>query len=462
MKKTVYNILRITGTVLLVFTLSTSCEKEWLSEDWNINPNAPSDVTMDLLLPAIQIEMGYNLVGNNTTRTTNLWMQQFDGTSRQSFTEMRYQMSPADVNNLWNSMYSGGMMTAKVLIDKGDANESPHFSGAGKVLMAAMLGVFTDLFGDLPYSDALNGQEGNLSPTFDTQQEIYATIQTLLTEAISDLGVADADNAIDLAGDIMYGGDTDEWIEAAWALKARHALQLSKVNGNQAYSDALSFAGSAISSNGGDMDVTWDAQDHNPLFQFMEERGDIRMCETFLNYFIAGDPRIAEFFGLDADGGISGGAPAGENEKVSSPGAALASQTSPTTMISYAEVKFIEAEANLALGNAAPALAAYQAAVAASLAKIVGGDNSTWLDANINNETVITLDKIMLQKYLALHGQVQPFSDWRRTGFPALSLVNGAKTTEIPRRFPYSQSEITYNPNTPENIVITQRLWWDQ
>jgi hypothetical protein len=406
--------------------------------------------------------MGFNLMGNNTVRTTNLWMQQFDGYSRQSFTEMRYQLTPADVNNVWNSMYSGGLMTTKVIIDKATAAESPHYSGVAKVLTATILGVLTDLFGDLPYSDALNGQEGNLTPTFDSQQAIYGTIQTLLTEAIDELG--STDNAIDLAGDAIYDADLDSWIAAAWALKARHALQLSKVNGNQAYTDALTYAANAMSSNSGDMDVVWTAQDKNPLYQFMVDRGDIRMCETFLNLFIADDPRIPRFFGPDAAGGISGGTPAGENDATSVPGPFLASQTSPTTMISYAEVKFIEAEANFQLNHKAEALAAYQEAVAASVNKIVGGDNSEWLDANINNETeaTLSLNKIMTQKYLALHGQVQPFNDWRRTGIPALSLVPGAKTTEIPRRFPYAQDEITYNSNTPANVLITQRLWWDQ
>jgi hypothetical protein len=462
MKNKAFNILRKAGTLLLVFLLVSACERSWLSEDWNVNPNSPNDVPMELLVPTIEVEMGFNLEGNNTVRTTNLWMQQFDGYSRQSFTEMRYQLTPADVNNVWNSMYSGGLMTAKVLIDKAEASESPHYSGVAKVLTAVMLEVFTDLFGDLPYSDALNGQEGNLQPTFDSQQTIYTTIQSLLDQAIQELG--SADNAIALKGDAIYNNNLNRWIAAAYAVKARAALQLSKVNGNQAYTDARTYAASAITSNAGDMDVVWDAQDKNPLYQFMVDRGDIRMCETFLNLFAADDPRIPRFFGEDPSGGISGGAPAGENDAVSPPGPALASQTSPTTMISYAEVKFIEAEANFMLGDKAAALAAYQAAVAASVNKIAGGDNTDWLDANINNETegALTLDKIMTQKYLALHGQVQVFNDWRRTGIPSLSLVPGAKTTEIPRRFPYAQDEITYNSNTPSGITITQRLWWDQ
>jgi len=151
MKKTVFNIFRMAGTVVLAFLLLSSCERSWLDEEWNVNPNSPNDVPMELLVPTIQVEMGYNLMGNNSVRTTNLWIQQFDGTVRQSFTEMRYQLTPADVNNMWNSMYSGGLMTAKVLMEKAEEQESPHYSGVAKVLTATILGVFTDLFGDIPY-----------------------------------------------------------------------------------------------------------------------------------------------------------------------------------------------------------------------------------------------------------------------------------------------------------------------
>jgi len=93
---------------------------------------------------------------------------------------------------------------------------------------------------------------------------------------------------------------------------------------------------------------------------------------------------------------------------------------------------------------------------------LVAGGDEAWLDANIRSENAgsITLDKIMLQKRHALVGQTQPWSDWRRTGLPSISLIPGATLSAIPQRFPYSQDETIYNPNVPSIGDITVKVWW--
>ena len=83
----------------------TSCNK-WIDTDINIDPDAPADVPMNLMLPAIQQSLGYNMAGNDIVRTTNMWMQQYDGTARQSLAQAQYQYLPADINNAWNSFYT--------------------------------------------------------------------------------------------------------------------------------------------------------------------------------------------------------------------------------------------------------------------------------------------------------------------------------------------------------------------
>ena len=96
---------------------------------------------------------------------------------------------------------------------------------------------------------------------------------------------------------------------------------------------------------------------------------------------------------------------------------------------------------------------------------MTGVADQTWMDDNNITATAagITLEKIMEQKRVALIGQIQPFSDWRRTGYPMLSLATGATKTEIPRRFPYSQDESIYNPdNVPSIGSITDPVWWDE
>jgi len=68
----------------------------------------------------------------------------------------------------------------------------------------------------------------------------------------------------------------------------------------------------------------------------------------------------------------------------------------------------------------------------------------------------------MNQKYLSSFLQVESWSDWRRTGYPALVKATGAVINEIPRRLPYPDDERLYNKeNMPTGITITTRVWWD-
>lgn len=453
------------GLILVLVAFISSCD--WIDPELNVDPDAPGDVPMNLLVPAIQQQLGFNLLGNNSVRTTNIWMQYYDGTARQSQTEARYQLTAADVNNLWSSIYTEILNESKVLAEKAVAESSPHNEGMAKVMTAYTLGIATDLFGSIPYLDALKGTENVLKPVFDSQEVVYGTIFTLLDEALTDL--ASAEEPIGIEGDVIFGGDAAAWIAAAHAIYARAELQLSKVNGDAAYTGALAHTASAIASIGGDMEVPFESANQNPVYQFMDQRGDFRMCQTFVDELNAtADPRLAYYAAPNpdaADDVIVGSAPGAADETASFPGSYQTSEDSPIVLISYAEVKFIEAEALLMTSDPEGAATAFNDAVLASLAKVTGTADQEWMDANniTANSGNITLEKIITQKRIALIGQIQPFSDWRRTGIPSLALATGATKTEIPRRFPYSQDESIYNPdNVPSIGSITDPVWWDE
>jgi hypothetical protein len=459
MKKYINNIFKTAG-LSLIFVLSlSSCEK-WIDTSLNTDPDSPADVPMKLMLPAIEQKLGYNMGGNEIVRTTNIWMQQFDGVDRQSFTEATYQLVPGDVNNLWSAFYPGILMNSKVLLDKAVKTESPHNAGVAKVIIGTTLGIATDLFGDMPFREAFRGNENILTPKFDTQEQIYDTLFAILNSAITNLG--SATNAIPITGDVIYGGSTAKWIKAANSIKARHLLQLSLVNGNAAYTAALTAAASGFSSNADDFLVPWNADNHNPIFQFMEQRGDVRMGASLINLMKASnDPRLPFYAEEDGEGEYTGSISGSQNDLASKPGTYVAGEITPTVIMSYAELKFIEAEANFRLGQTGPAQAAFEAAVAASVLKVTGSANATWLNANINGVSV-TLELIMAQKYIATIGTNQAFADYRRTGLPTMPLPIGAVISAMPVRFPYAQEEITYNGENVPSVTISSKLWWDR
>ncbi|MBD0850671.1 SusD/RagB family nutrient-binding outer membrane lipoprotein [Maribacter arenosus] len=443
---------------VLVFTIS--CEK-WTDSDINIDPDKPANVPMGLILPGIQQSMGYNLVGNNSVRTNNIWMQIFEGVDRQSFTEGRYQLVSSDVNNLWTNMYTEMMINSTIIIDKADDEglESPHFAGIAQVLLATSLGIGTDLFGDMPFTEAFKGGENILSPVYDGQESLYGSINTLLDQAIGNLN--STNNVIDVSGDVIYDGDLDKWKKAASSIKARHAIQQTKRNGNAAYSAALAAVANGFTSNDDDFLVPFEDQNKNPIFQFMEQRTDIRMGANLIDLLLAtDDPRLPFYAEEDADGNYSGSALRSQNSDASFPGPNLAAFDASAKLMTYSELKFIEAEARLGLGQAG-AQEAYEAAVAASVLRITGEANTAWLDANINGDPV-TLEKLMTQKYIDGAGTNQPYADYRRTGLPSLTLAPDAVVSEIPRRFPYPQGELDYNTQNVPAVTLLTKVWWDQ
>lgn len=459
MKKYINNIVKTAG-LALVFVLSlSSCEK-WIDTSLNIDPDSPADVPMKLMLPAIEQKLGYNMGGNEIVRTTNIWMQQFDGVDRQSFTEATYQLVPGDVNNLWSAFYPGILMNSKVMLNKAEATGSPHNAGVARVIIGTTLGIATDLFGDMPFSEAFRGNENILTPRFDTQEQIYDTLFAILDAAVADFN--NTTNAIAVSGDVIYGGNIAKWKKAAYSIKARHLLQLSLVNGDAAYTAALTAAANGFSSNADDFIVPWNADNHNPIFQFMEQRGDIRMGATLINMMkINNDPRLPFYAEKDGNGEYTGSIAGSQNDLASKPGTYVAGATTPTVIMSYAELKFIEAEAHLRLGHTGPAQTAFEEAVAASVLKVTGNANTAWLNANINGVTV-TLELIMAQKYIATLGNNQAFADYRRTGLPVIPLPIGAIIPAMPVRFPYAQEEITYNGANVPTVTLSTKLWWDR
>jgi hypothetical protein len=431
------------GTILLLAVFISSCEK-WIDPKINEDPDSVVDVPYNLLLPSIEVDLGYVLGGMDVRGVAGMWVQHVAGIAQQAATMGKnYNITEADVNNLWNSLYNGSMMDLTIFLTKtGDAN--PQARGVGKVLMAFTLGSTTDLFGDIPYTEAFKGNAA-LKPKYDTQQSIYAVINTLLTEAIADLGTANSANTVPLgsaANDLIYNGNKSKWIAAAHSLRARYAIHLSK-KGSVDYNAILADCAAGISSNANDFQMPFgDTESNaNPLFQFDVQRPNYVDASTLFETRAAGDPRLAVFVG--------GG-------KVF--GTFYGSINSPVPFMSYVETKFIESEAQFRKASQAAANAAYDAAVTASLAKF-GVTDATWLTANTTGVLGDrNLQNIIEAKHIAMFMQVEAFTDYRRTGFPVLVPTAGAS---VPVRFPYCTDERLYNAeNVPTGITNDTPLWW--
>jgi len=461
---------RIKHIILLISFLSivAGCEK-WIDPDMNIDPNKAPDVTMSALLPGIEASTAFKMVnGTVIQRIQAMWLQQLDGTAGQSMAEANYILLPSSFSLIWEHCYVEMLINARTLKEKAIEKESPHNFGVANILIAFILGQMTDVWDDIPWDEALQGEE-NFQAKFDTQESIYEEIQNLLNEAISDLENPEDPFGID--GDYIYSGNVDKWLKAAHALKARYLLHLEKKKGDQVFHDALDELPFAFMGNEDDMQFDYTTANHvenNPLAQFMRLPAEqVRLGAFFIELLKSyDDPRITVYAMPDNNGEYTGSEPGSGNTEASEPGVAVAAPDAPSYFITYVEVLFIKAEALFKTGqNETDVKEALLSAVAASLEKN-GVMDETWFAGYSDDVNTLIGDdlykEIMTQKYIATFYQPETYHSWRRTGIPELIPNPNGATTQIPRRFLYPSSEQLYNPNTPAGIQITDRVWWDE
>jgi hypothetical protein len=468
---------RFIGVLLLVALVFGSCKK-WIDTGINVNPDAPKDVPMSSLVPAIEANMAYTLIGGNDySRVTSQWVQYFQGVARQSQGESNYIWHDGDVDNVWNTAYAGIMENLLIVKSKATAAKDKMNLGIADVLLAESIGFVTDIWGDVPYSQAFQGL-AQLNTPFDKQQDIYPKILALLDTAIASFS---STPLVYESGDLIYpNGDGDPaaqgaaWLKAAYGMKARYTLHLCKTD-PAAWANALALINDgALASNDDDMQFAFFSSvgEQNPLFQFMDQRGDIAMHKTFIDMLnLRFDPRRAPYATMTADTvtpwvGADWGS-TGENASL--PGAGVASPNSPIFFLTYAECLFIKAECEYHANHADPQVKADLVnGVTASLNKW-GVFSAPYIAAYSAYLDTVSVDtplykEIMTQKYIALYNQAETFNDWRRTN-NLIGLVANPTTPAvqnvIPRRFPYSLGEKSYNTNTPANVDMWQRVWWD-
>jgi hypothetical protein len=186
------------------------------------------------------------------------------------------------------------------LIKKAGEQESPHWSGIAKIMLANCIGFTTDLFGNVPYSEAFLGPS-NFAPVFDTQESIYAAIISMLDDGLADL---DKTNAIPLSGDMIYGGSVAKWKKAGNALKARYLMHQVNVNAS-VKGQIAALVDASFAGNDDDMQFQYGpnpSTEASPLYQFMDQRaGDITMCATLVDFLAASnDPRLPVYAAKDA------------------------------------------------------------------------------------------------------------------------------------------------------------------
>ena len=333
-------------------------------------------------------------------------------------------------------------------------------------------GILTDMHGDIPYSEAVKGQEV-LQPKIDSQKDVYAGLMTTIDAAIANLTEAAASN-MNNAGeqDIVFKGDASKWLATAYAVKARYLLHQSAVDASavakakEAAEKAveLGFNGCEITEFNG---VTCD----NPWSAYVWSRYYTGSSATVAKLMEpTGDPRLflygvgAVFEPGDAEGAKISACedyPAWYN---------LGSQ--PIHLFSVSELYFILAECQLRSGE--DATDAFKTAVAASVDEIY-----SWFGEDGGGEAFAEslgtpdLKAVFEQKYLAqcVDEQVETYNDIRRVEAMGEKYINLTNPNNVqsginrwPYCLPYGNSSVISNPYVKEaygdgTYIYTKKTW---
>jgi starch-binding outer membrane protein, SusD/RagB family len=310
---------------------------------------------------------------------------------------------------------------------------------------AMAVGLATDVWGDVPYSQAVSD---TLSPVLDPQEQVYAGIQAKLDTAITMLGSktgAGPDGA-----DLFYSGDATKWLRLAHTLKARFYMHTAERVGNAAYQNALAQAQQGL-QKGDDLRSyqSSDPNEQNSWYQFtVIQRAGYMSPGAFLVSLLQTrtDPRLAQYFDPNAAGSYVGAAPGQQGSSgISTFDETRVAPEFRQPIVTWAENQLIIAEAAFRLGQTGAALAAY---------------NAERADAGLPAAGSVTLADIMTEKYIALFQNIEVWNDWKRTCLPALAPAAGT-VGGIPARLLYAQSERNTNTNVPLPSDQPARNWND-
>jgi hypothetical protein len=333
----------------------------------------------------------------------------------------------------------------------------------------------------------------NVQPTYNTSEDAYTKILALIDD-----GLADLDKASDLplgTDDLIYGGDLTKWRKFANTLKLRLYLHyygkpaLAATATTNIAALVARPADNFMQSNADNFQLTFAAvsNNENPIHQFDNRRpNQIFPSATIVNLMnTKSDPRRASYFtSFPSEGQYRGavngtgaaGAPSTDFSRIHTflRGAATTTGTTitytgaaPIRMLTFAEYNFILAEYYQRTGNATQATTFLTRGVQASM-DMAGATTAAatayiaTLPAQIASNGL--LRTIIEEKFVANFGvAVEPWTDWRRTGFPNLTLATNAAVPQIPRILPYSDLERVANPtNTPARTDLTApSVFWD-
>lgn len=397
----------------------------------------------------------------------------------------RYKPRVSVMDNIWNVCYTAAS-NANQMYSIAVTEENEINQGIALVLKAYCFTLLTDMFGNVPYSEALKGPSDALfTPKYDSQEDVYTGIFEMLDQAMPLL--SSGNGTTDPNMDILYAGDASKWLKFAASLKFRALMRISSKKDVSSDLQTLVNSGNLFASNDDEAKLVYlsASPEANPIYETIigSGRGEFKMAKTFIDWLTDNsDPRLEVFAQKAVATGKYVGKPSGYKEQplpgydeadVSSIGLKYLEPTAPGYFISYSELLFLQAEAakkGFISGGDEAAKSYYDAGILNSFTE--NGLSTATANAYVSGinayKPASALELIGTQKWVVLFCQgFEAWTEWRRVKIPTLTPAAEGYIDEIPSRLRYESTEISLNRINYEAAVtaqgddaLTTPIWW--
>src|SRR5262245_27459095 len=461
--------------------------------DVNTNPNAAETANIEVRLPALITQFIHSSYYGETSLWGSEWTQQFsfNRDSRSYGQVQRYEISENTGSSAWDYLYTRAGAGANSMVHDATGPTDGYYRGIGYLFRAWTFQILTDHWGPVPYTQAFD--PSIREPKYDDQKVVYEGILKDLDSAVALLSATTGRRP---PNDLLFNGDMAKWAKLARFLQARANLRISGATGEDKTAranKALAALAGALAGNADDADFVYPggSGSRTPLYTFFDLRGTFVAAQTMVDALKArNDPRIGIMFtpipydSIRGTGsarvtykakpntfvGMQEGQSTFNDSTVSWIGPYYSADTARLNVVSFADQKFTEAEARLIVSGVDAADAPYRDGIRAHMQKL--GVPAAAITAYLNATPALStltnpLEEIITQKWIANFLKVEPWDDWRRTGFPKLTPVSNALLPNIPQRIRTPGSELSNNinqvtatgiPTGLEGMMV--KVWW--
>lgn len=493
--------------LLIIFVIASgvsSCSESYL--DVNESPNDP---TADNLNPALTLAGALSrppiTFFNNGIQLggllTNQWGGDINAFAVPFTDEFRLVVTTSFYNNIWDNTYLR-LNTTQFILDYDEEGFENH-QAIARINKAFYFQYLVDLYGDIPYSEALE-QGTDITPAYDDAKTIYRDLIVQLDMALAQLHDNTSNAAPVGAEDIAFQGDLSQWIKVANTIKLRILLRQAELADKDGETQSyLTEQFAALENNFLTDNFVLNpgyantVNQQNPVYSFFgfDSSGNksqaqrVVVASHYFAEFLKGtqtengistgvlDPRVNQLFepvNGEVLGVVQGDINDNTPKNLSHIGTGLIKSSSQDLyLITAAESYFLQSEAAFRNYIGGDAKSLFQEGIRKSFANLntPGADDYITSSNNVNligwDGSPNKIEAIITQKWIALNGinGVEAFIEYNRTGFPDIPLSLVAEKDHKPYRLLYPASEYTANsanvPAQSTNDAFTVKIFWD-